>query len=118
MKQFGYPRNEKLKAKKDLEKLFKEGKWISTGNIRMIWLPNEFSTKVGVSVSKRFHKKAVSRNRIKRLLREAYRLNKTILHKRFGKSFHIMLFWTSPHLPKGFYEIEQSYQKICNKKHI
>jgi len=115
MKKFGYPRSEKLKAKKDLEKIFKEGKWLSVGNIRVVWLPDDNSTKVGVSVSKRYHKKAVNRNRIKRLLREVYRLNKTILHDKFGENFHIMMFWTSPHLPKDLGEVEKQYKKICNK---
>jgi len=111
MKKFGYPSSEKLKAKRDLERLFKEGKWISMGNIRIVWCPNDISTKVGVSVSKRFHKKAVSRNRIKRLLREVYRLNKIILHDRFGENFHMMLFWTSSNHPKGLNEIQHLYEK-------
>jgi len=115
MKKFGYSRHEKLKAKKDLEILFKNGKWISMENIRIVWRADKTSTRVGVSVSKRFHKKAVNRNRIKRLLREAYRLNKKILHDRFGENFHMMLFWTSSHIPKGFDELQQSYYKICNK---
>ncbi|MBC7588987.1 MAG: ribonuclease P protein component, partial [Chitinophagaceae bacterium] len=40
----------------------------------------DFPLKVGVGASSRTFKKAVHRNRIKRLLREAYRLNKQPLH--------------------------------------
>ena len=115
MKEFGFPASEKLKAKKDIDRLFKEGKWITTGNLRIIWLANESDTKVGVSVSKKYFKKAVFRNRVKRLLRETYRLNKSILHNRFGENFHIMLFWTSPQLPESPNDIKYYYEKLCRK---
>lgn len=42
---------------------------------------SEYPVKAGVGVSARNFKKAVDRNRIKRLLRECYRLNKTSLHE-------------------------------------
>ena len=57
MKEFGFPSSEKLKAKKDIDRLFKEGKWVTTGNLRIIWFASESETKVGVSVSKRYFKK-------------------------------------------------------------
>ncbi|CAI9681755.1 ribonuclease P protein component [Elizabethkingia anophelis] len=115
MKEFGFPSSEKLKAKKDIDRLFKEGKWITTGNLRIIWLACESETKVGVSISKRYFKKAVHRNRVKRLLREAYRLNKPLLHERFGEHFHIMLFWTSPQLPENLDQVKYFYEKLCRK---
>ena len=92
MKEFGFPSSEKLKAKKDIDRLFKEGKWITTGNLRIIWLASESETKVGVSVSKRYFKKAVHRNRVKRLLREAYRLNKLFCMKDSENTFTLCYF--------------------------
>ena len=73
MKQHGFPKQEKLKKKSDIDLLFKKGKWLSVDNLRIIYLtPNDTATldsnKTGVSVSKKFFKKAVDRNRLKRLL--------------------------------------------------
>ncbi|MGC1630731.1 MAG: ribonuclease P protein component [Gelidibacter sp.] len=71
---------EKLKSQKLIEKLFSEGKSVAVYPLRLVYLKTSFDDavqiKTGVSVSKRNFKTAVARNRIKRLMREAYRLNK------------------------------------------
>ena len=72
-------KNEKLKSQKAIEQLFAEGKSVSAYPLRMVYLDNQSQLKVGVSVSKRNFKLAVHRNRVKRLLREGYRLNKNLL---------------------------------------
>ena len=76
-----YKKIEKLKGQKLIEKLFSEGKSIAVYPLRLVYLKTNFddsvSIKSGFSVSKRNFKKAVDRNRIKRLMREAYRLNKS-----------------------------------------
>lgn len=77
---FGYATKDKLKSKKLIDQLFTKGKSVTAFPLRLVYLKTEFDDdsklKTGVSVSKRLHKTAVSRNRIKRLIREAYRLNK------------------------------------------
>lgn len=77
---FGYSKKDKLKSKKLIEQLFTEGKAVTVFPLRLVYLKTEFDDgsilKTGMSVSKRLHKNAVDRNHIKRLLREAYRLNK------------------------------------------
>jgi ribonuclease P protein component len=84
-KLFGFSKTEKLKSRKAIDELFARGKSQSIFPIRISYqfLPievnEEAGLKVGVSVSKRNFKKAVDRNRIKRLLREAYRLQKNDL---------------------------------------
>lgn len=78
-KRFGFGTSEKLKSKKEIDALFATGKSVSAFPLRAVYrfTPDEAaSVKAGVSASKKSFKKAVHRNRLKRLLREAYRLQK------------------------------------------
>ena len=122
MSEFSYPKAEKLKQKKEIDLLFQKGKWTTCENLRIITLnfdqkPHErfaYSTqKVGVSVSKRYFKKAVDRNRVKRLLREAYRLNKEAFVTKFGKNSISMIFWISSKKPQDFETLEANFLKLC-----
>ena len=74
---------ERLKKKKIIEKMFAGGsRSFSIFPLRVVWLPVEeldVQASILISVSKRRFKRAVKRNRIKRQIREAYRLNKQIL---------------------------------------
>ncbi len=71
---------ERLNRKKVIEKMFAGGsRSFSLFPLRVVWLPvDELDAPVSilVSVSKRRFKRAVKRNRVKRRVREAYRLNK------------------------------------------
>jgi ribonuclease P protein component len=81
---YSYNKKEKLKSRKLLDQLFTKGKSVSAFPLKVFYgvLPAETTETVqaGVGVSARNFTKAVDRNRIKRLLREVYRLNKTVLH--------------------------------------
>lgn len=114
---FKYPREEKLKQKKDISLLFEKGKWQTCGHLRIIsYSAEEISQyKVGVSVSKRYFKKAVERNRIKRLLRESYRLHKNAFLEKFGENSLSMLFYISPEKPNHFEDIEIEFLKLVKK---
>lgn len=86
VKRFGLPKKERLKSRKQIDGLFAEGKSFVVFPIRVTYQvfdsdENGSGLQVGVSASKRYFKKAVERNRIKRLLREAYRLQKEGLQK-------------------------------------
>ena len=74
---------ERLNKKKIIEKMFAGGsRSFSIFPLRVVWLPVEeldMQASILISVSKRRFKRAVKRNRIKRQIREAYRLNKQIL---------------------------------------
>ncbi|MBR9844626.1 MAG: ribonuclease P protein component [Algicola sp.] len=94
---FSYPKKEKLKSQKLIEQLFSEGKSVSAFPLRMVYLKTEFEDdvqfKTGVSASKRNFKKAVDRNHIKRLLREAYRLHKTAYFNNISGSYALMILY-------------------------
>jgi len=118
MTNFTYPRAEKLKKNTEISLLFEKGKWKSNGNLRIIILKDKpaapvENTKFAVSVSKKYFKKAVHRNRIKRLLRECYRLNKNLFKESFGEKTMAMLFWVSPELPEKFQDIEKQFIALC-----
>ncbi|MDH6251451.1 ribonuclease P protein component [Chryseobacterium sp. H1D6B] len=118
MTNFKYSKREKLKKTDEITLLFEKGKWKTCGNLRIIILKNNpnlsiENTKFGVSVSKRYFKKAVHRNRLKRLLRECYRLNKDLFNESFGEKTIAMLFWVSSEIPEKFQEVEAQFVKLC-----
>jgi len=96
---FKYSKKDKLKSTKHIEQLFSEGKAITVYPLRLIYLESNFEDgvvlKTGVSVSKKLHKTAVARNRIKRLLREAYRLNKPLYFNNSSTSYAFMILYLS-----------------------
>lgn len=115
MRTHTYPTAHKLKQKKAITLLFEKGKWRSYGNLRVISLRSEAFTerKIAVSVSKKYFKRAVDRNRIKRLLRESYRLNQQLYLETFGEKSIAMLFYTSSDLPKDFKAVEADFINLC-----
>lgn len=88
-----FPKKEKLIHKKRFDFLFSEGKSLKSHPIQAIYLSLEmpcfadfqvFShSEVAFAVPKRHFKKAVDRNKIKRRMREAFRLNKRKLKGNF-----------------------------------
>ncbi len=85
MPTFTFNKQEKLKSRKLIQQLFTDGKSFLVFPVKVLYLPIteavDYPIKIGVSASSRSFKKAVDRNRIKRVLREQYRLNKLPLHQ-------------------------------------
>ncbi len=96
---FNYSKNEKLKSKITIGLLFSEGKSVSKYPLRLVYhsgaLGDDQQLKVGVSVSKKYFKKAVDRNYFKRVLRETYRLNQHLLKDHLNQPYALMLFYQS-----------------------
>jgi len=92
---FRFPKSEKLKSRKTIELLFTEGKSVTKFPIKVFYLPikNNEKTQVGFAVPKRNFKNAVDRNRIKRQLREAYRLQKHLLKNKEDLKFGLFFLY-------------------------
>lgn len=113
-----YPSIEKLKSKKLLDELFASGKKLNEYPIKLVYKQLNFEDdiliKTGVSAPKRNFKKAVDRNRIKRLLREGYRLNKYIIHDKLDKKYICMFLYLGKEMP-SFNELNDKMIKLLNK---
>lgn len=80
-----FPKEERLHSKKLIDNLFKEGDSFFTYPFKVLYLKKNSLEKppvqVLITVSKRNIKQAVDRNKVKRLIREAFRLNKSGLQQ-------------------------------------
>ena len=72
----------RLKKQSDFQKLFQKGKRAFSPSLAMIYRPAD-KTRMGISIGKK-HGKSVRRNRIKRLIREAYRAVNTEIKGTYG----------------------------------
>ncbi|SFC96673.1 ribonuclease P protein component [Algibacter pectinivorans] len=115
---YTYGNKEKLKSKKLIDQLFTEGKSVSAYPLRLVYLGTTFNedliAKTGVSVSKRNFKTAVDRNRIKRLLREAYRLNKSIFFNNLTTQHAFMILYIGKDKPT--LDVVETKMKILFEK--
>lgn len=106
------PQENRLKRKKEFEAVFKGGRIVRGNNFFLKYLANGTDkTKIGFVVSKKVSKKAVDRNKIKRRLREVFRLKKQGI--KTGLSIVIM---TTPSIKElSFKEIEKEAGNLLEK---
>ncbi len=72
----------RIKKQADFQRLFQKGKRVSSPSLTLLYRPSD-RMRMGVSIGKK-HGKSVQRNRIKRLVREAFRLNQDKMQKAYS----------------------------------
>ena len=101
---YAFTKAELLCSKKSIENLFAgSSRAISVYPLRAVYRPqttqSEEKVQLLISVSKRHFRHAVDRNRIKRLIREAYRHNRELLTSQLGdKHIDMAIIWMSDRL--------------------
>src|SRR3954471_9514640 len=119
-KQFTLNKAERLKRRKIIEQLFSEGRAVTAFPIRVQYKMVDQPTvplQAGFSVSSRNFKRAVDRNRIKRLMREAYRLQKLPLEQALQtkeQQLALFLIYTGKELPE--YALVKEKVEVVLKK--
>ncbi len=120
MSRYTFGKKEKLCSKLVIDKLFGSGNSLKEFPLRVVYLPLETSdaqAKVLISVPKKRFGKAVSRNRVKRLIRETYRLNKLDLIEKWhtdGKYFALAFVYIGSDMPT-YQEINGCMQRLLEK---
>ena len=113
-----FPKKEKLKSKKLIDALFSDGKSVSQYPIKLIYLqtklPYDVPIQATVSVSKKKFKSAVKRNRIKRLLRESYRHNKSLVFDNSDASFAFLFLYLGKEIP-DFKTLDEKLKSVLLK---
>ncbi|MDR1437022.1 MAG: ribonuclease P protein component [Candidatus Symbiothrix sp.] len=116
-----FEKEERISLQKEIDFLFAEGKSFSVFPLRFVYAEKKAPSGTGVSilisVPKKKFKQAVKRNRLKRLIRENYRLNKSLLSeclKEQNKGLLIAVLFTGNEL-SSFREIETALVKALNQ---
>jgi len=113
-----FPKSERLCLQKDIDRLFASGDTFVSYPLRIVYRSASIddASKILVSVPKKRIKSAVMRNRIKRLIRESYRLNRNVSTeqgKQKENQLHIAFLYLSNDI-KTYDDIEKAMRKALD----
>ncbi|MBN1949690.1 MAG: ribonuclease P protein component [Bacteroidales bacterium] len=117
-RKYRFAKHEKLCSEKQISELFEKGRWEQAGRLKLRYLIKASAQpalpNVLISVPKKQIRRAVGRNRIKRQIREAYRLNKWILLEKLEifpcELYMAIIFSGESGIP--YLEIEEDLKKL------
>jgi ribonuclease P protein component len=116
-----FTKAERISLQREIDLLFREGASFKVYPLRVVYIEKKpFSgvpVSILISVPKKRFKRAVKRNRVKRLIRETYRLNKNTLWESLhlsGKELLIAFVYLSDEVC-DFSTLEASMKKIIAK---
>ena len=114
-------KKERLKSRKKIEMLFESGQRFTIAPFLVYYrLHKEVklpTLQVGVSASKKNFKRAVDRNRVKRIIREAYRLQNQALKeniKSHSNSLDLFIIYTGKNIPE-YNEVSEKLKPVLKK---
>ncbi len=112
MKDETLPKTLILKSKKEFEEIFEKGSRKSSGNLTIYcYTSDRPEIKFGFLTDKRI-KKSVSRNKLKRWLREIVRKNK----EKFSSGQKIIFFAKKEALDKTYWDLYADFEKLYNTR--
>lgn len=119
IKSFSLGKEERLKSRKQIDILFGTGKKITLFPFRILYRaePGKGEIQAGFTVSSKNFPRAVDRNRVKRLCREAYRLKKKELEAAVMENkelLHLFFIYTSREI-LSFKEVSTSLEQVLKK---
>ena len=110
------PKDYRLKKRSAFSATYRTGKSLHKDGLTMFIgkeKENDYPTKIGFVVSKKIHKRAVKRNRIKRLMRETCRL--LIKEEKVPNKYMSVIFVASSRmLGKSFSEVNVAMRKLVS----
>lgn len=118
---FTFKKEERVTGEKRIDNLFTNGNAFMAYPFRVVFLETETSTdfplSILVSIPKKRIKSAVNRNRMKRLVREAYRLNKHLFYnEEIPENYHLDVAFIYVKDELSEYEtVEKAVRKALNE---
>ncbi|MEA1886769.1 MAG: ribonuclease P protein component [Bacteroidota bacterium] len=118
---YTFSKKERLCSRKVISQLFENGNSFYSEPFRVLWLKSDnilpYPAQTAISVGKKSFAGAVERNRLKRLIREAWRLNKHKLYKQLEKlnmQIAVMIIYSGNKIPE-YLELEAQMEELISK---